>query len=106
VFRENKRRAQMKIQIPANRNFDLGPVNALLQFMLKNQSIVYFLCFNEECKGEKKLLSYPTAHSLFYQTVWYVLSGSPIKALLFISRSSMLNPSIKGLKIAFKLIRK
>ena len=94
----------MKIPIPANRNFDLGPVNALLHFMLKNQSIVYFLCFNEECKGGKKLHGCPAAHSFYYHTVWNVLSGSPIKALLFISRSSMLNPSIKGLKIAFKLI--
>jgi hypothetical protein len=94
----------MIIPIPVNRNFDLGPVNALLHFMLKNQSNVYFLCFNEECKGGKKLLGFLAAHSFYYQTVWYVLSGSPIKALLFISCSSMLNPSIKGLKIAFKLI--
>jgi len=63
VFSENKKRAQIKIPIPANPNFDLVPVNALLHFMLKNQSIVYFLCFNEECKGGKKLRSCPAAHS-------------------------------------------
>ena len=104
VFSENIKMAQIKIPIPVNRNFDLVPVNALLHFMLRNQSIVYVLCFNEECKGGKKLLSCPTAHPIYYQTVWCVFLGRPIKALLFMSRSSMQNSSLKGLKIAFKLI--
>ena len=67
----------MKIPIPANRNFDLGPVNALLHFMLKNQSNVYFLCFNEECKRGKRLRSRPTAHSFLLSNSLVRSCGAP-----------------------------